>query len=57
MKRRPVPLRAVPPARAAGDDIKVTQKVYAPLGIEELRAAVENRGIAIAFPQSKRKKA
>jgi integrase len=36
-------------------DIKVTQKVYAPLGIEELRTAVENRGIAIAFPQPKKK--
>ena len=38
-------------------DVRVTEKVYAPLGIEELRAAVENRGVAIAFPQSKRKKA
>lgn len=36
-------------------DIKVTQKVYAPLGIEELRTAVENRGVAIAFPRPKKK--
>lgn len=34
--------------------IKVTEQVYAPLGIEDLRAAVEKRGEVLPFPETKR---
>jgi integrase len=37
-------------------DIRVTEKVYTPLGFEELRDAVEARGKTLSFRQLKRKR-